>query len=101
METVKAKWHHTLSMGADCGGGWRGSSPSQPDPETPVQISSSCLPKTGGGGSFSRDDLFSAAEHRWSWYPAPAEAGAAFLPHALKHRWASDLGIEAHASWWL
>ena len=33
--------------------------------------------------------------------PAPAKAGAAFLPHSLEPRWARDLGIQAHASWWL
>lgn len=44
--------------------------------------------------------LLSAAESRCSQCPAPAKAGAAFLPRGLKHRWASDLGVEAHASWW-
>lgn len=57
----------------------------------------------GGGGGSQQGRLCSRlpAEDRRGQCPAPAEAGAAFLPRGLRHRWAGDLGVEAHASRWL
>lgn len=74
-------------------------------PDTPARLSSSCCPQTpreGGGGS-QQGRLCSRlpAEDRRGQCPAPAKAGAAFLPRGLRHRWAGDLGVEAHASRWL
>lgn len=57
----------------------------------------------GGGGGSQQGRLCSRlpAEDRRGQCPAPAKAGAAFLPRGLRHRWAGDLGVEAHASRWL
>lgn len=60
----------------------------------PVSVS----PGPASGLRSAGTDLLSAAKNRCSWYPAPAKAGAASVPHCLHHRWAGDLGLEARAS---
>lgn len=95
---MQAEGCHTHSTGGDGGGGVSTGFPSQPDPEFPVQTSSSCFLKTREGSLLCRDGSAVRCQEQIQLVPCTCQGWHCFSPRGLQHRWASDVGIEARVS---